>query len=484
LVTEVIETKDVQYGDLSDVKLYQIKTEQIPETKVSPERTTQERKGPAPVKSQIEVIPCKVCGDKSSGVHYGIITCEGCKGFFRRSQSNQVSYQCPRNKTCSIDRVNRNRCQYCRLQKCLALGMSRDAVKFGRMSKKQREKVEDEAKYHKNRLSGLSEDGSSPRSTSICANDASTNNNNMDLQNPYSQALQYQANGFIPYSWIPGASYPSPTGAVVETQVTYSSPASEAVSAQEDETDLNLLTKAVAEAHVLTSFYTREQLDRLRQLMAPPELLNRYKQLNRQEVWLEMANKLTEAVQQIIEFAKMVPGFINLIQDDQIMLLKGGSFEIALLRFCQVFNPENNSVLFGSGYIPVEIFQSLEDDETHVLKNIIQFAHQLVSLNLTDTELALLCAVVLINPKRPGIKDKLIIHKLNDRIDAALKIELLKTKSSSDIRIQLAEKIATLQLLSYQHSSLLLRFKELNPTVEFPALHKELFSPEGVEVQC
>uniref|UniRef100_A0A914GUW2 Nuclear hormone receptor HR3 n=1 Tax=Globodera rostochiensis TaxID=31243 RepID=A0A914GUW2_GLORO len=100
---------------------------------------------------QIEVIPCKVCGDKSSGVHYGVITCEGCKGFFRRSQNSPVNYQCARQKCCTVDRVSRNRCQFCRLKKCLELGMSREAVKFGRMSKKQREKVEDEVRLHKQR---------------------------------------------------------------------------------------------------------------------------------------------------------------------------------------------------------------------------------------------------------------------------------------------------------------------------------------------
>ena len=83
----------------------------------------------SPVAAQIEIIPCKVCGDKSSGVHYGVITCEGCKGFFRRSQSSVVNYQCPRQKNCVVDRVNRNRCQFCRLQKCLSLGMSRDGKK-------------------------------------------------------------------------------------------------------------------------------------------------------------------------------------------------------------------------------------------------------------------------------------------------------------------------------------------------------------------
>lgn len=48
------------------------------------------------------------------------------QGFFRRSQQVNVTYSCTRQQNCPIDRTNRNRCQYCRLQKCLSLGMSRD----------------------------------------------------------------------------------------------------------------------------------------------------------------------------------------------------------------------------------------------------------------------------------------------------------------------------------------------------------------------
>nr|CAD2160167.1 unnamed protein product [Meloidogyne enterolobii] len=116
--------------------------------------------------TQIEVIPCKVCGDKSSGVHYGVITCEGCKGFFRRSQQNTTNYQCARQRNCIVDRVNRNRCQYCRLKKCIELGMSKDAVKFGRMSKKQRERVEDEYRIVTQRSGEFSPSSSAPNSIS------------------------------------------------------------------------------------------------------------------------------------------------------------------------------------------------------------------------------------------------------------------------------------------------------------------------------
>ncbi|ESO98546.1 hypothetical protein LOTGIDRAFT_142734 [Lottia gigantea] len=82
--------------------------------------------------------PCVVCLDKSSGYHYGVSSCEGCKGFFRRSVQKNMQYTCHKDKNCPINKVTRNRCQYCRLQKCFSAGMSREAVRNDRNKKRKK----------------------------------------------------------------------------------------------------------------------------------------------------------------------------------------------------------------------------------------------------------------------------------------------------------------------------------------------------------
>ncbi|KAM9169864.1 nuclear receptor subfamily 2 group C member 1 isoform 5-T5 [Pangshura tecta] len=75
---------------------------------------------------------CVVCGDKASGRHYGAVTCEGCKGFFKRSIRKNLVYSCRGAKDCVINKHHRNRCQYCRLQRCIAFGMKQDSVQCER----------------------------------------------------------------------------------------------------------------------------------------------------------------------------------------------------------------------------------------------------------------------------------------------------------------------------------------------------------------
>ncbi|OON16328.1 zinc finger, C4 type, partial [Opisthorchis viverrini] len=71
---------------------------------------------------------CQICGDRACGKHYGVFSCEGCKGFFRRTVRRELVYTCRDSQSCQIDRRLRNRCQFCRYHKCLQVGMRREAV--------------------------------------------------------------------------------------------------------------------------------------------------------------------------------------------------------------------------------------------------------------------------------------------------------------------------------------------------------------------
>ena len=73
---------------------------------------------------------CLVCDDIATGRHYGVISCEGCKGFFKRSIRKNIQYTCREGGDCPIDRSQRNRCRRCRLNKCLKMGMKKSGECF------------------------------------------------------------------------------------------------------------------------------------------------------------------------------------------------------------------------------------------------------------------------------------------------------------------------------------------------------------------
>ncbi|XP_058122413.1 protein dissatisfaction [Anopheles ziemanni] len=702
-----------------------------------------EKKTPNSIRAQIEIIPCKVCGDKSSGVHYGVITCEGCKGFFRRSQSSVVNYQCPRNKQCVVDRVNRNRCQYCRLQKCLKLGMSRDAVKFGRMSKKQREKVEDEVRFHRAQMraqndaapdssvfdtptpsssdqlhhgyngytysnevgygspygystsvtpqqtmgydisadyvdstttyeprstmidsdfiSGHNKDGSPDQNRAITLNDirlgrvqqttatttTSVGPNGTDVVvggggggvgdggggvndgggGPRGLAQQHQQGGStsvvtgqqhaqtpqqaslaglanhpttansmtttnttpsngmanstiitikqeqltnvdsIVGSFVDSTTFlPSPTGQQQQQQhqqqqhhqlatlavtsngmntvtpVTVSTPVSASdvtgsnlrrndccqhpvttgggggggggggsggsdgiphsqhhhhhhqntpVSFGEDDSscdshtrwaegDINdVLIKTLAEAHANTN----HKLEIVHEMFRKPQDVIRiqyYKNMTQEELWLDCAEKLTAMIQQIIEFAKLIPGFMRLSQDDQILLLKTGSFELAIVRMSRLMDLSTNSVLYGDIMLPQEAFYTSDSFEMKLVACIFETAKSITELKLTETELALYQSLVLLWPERNGVRGNTEIQRLFNMSMSAIRqeIEANHAPLKGDVTVldTLLNKIPTFRELSIMHMEALQKFKQDHPQYVFPALYKELFS--------
>ncbi|CAF1060540.1 unnamed protein product [Adineta steineri] len=83
---------------------------------------------------QYESELCRVCDDTSSGYHFGVFTCEACKGFFRRySKKSTILEPCP--IRCNINKNNRNNCAACRFDKCKYVGMALDKIRFGKPPK-------------------------------------------------------------------------------------------------------------------------------------------------------------------------------------------------------------------------------------------------------------------------------------------------------------------------------------------------------------
>ncbi|OCT89438.1 nuclear receptor ROR-alpha isoform X2 [Xenopus laevis] len=445
--------------------------------------------------AQIEIIPCKICGDKSSGIHYGVITCEGCKGFFRRSQQSNATYSCPRQKNCLIDRTSRNRCQHCRLQKCLAVGMSRDAVKFGRMSKKQRDSLYAEVQKHRMQQQrdhqqspgeaeplnpagyGLTPNGLTELRDDLggymeeeSKNDLAVNSFYLDIQ-PSPDQSGLDVNGIKPEplcDYTPASSFfPYCSFTNGETSPTISM------------AELEHLAQNISKSHMETCQYLREELQQLMWQTFLQEEIDNYQSKQREVMWQLCAVKITEAIQYVVEFAKRIDGFMELCQNDQIVLLKAGSLEVVFIRMCRAFDSQNNTVYFDGKYAGIEVFKALGCED--FISFVFEFGKSLCSLHLTEDEIALFSAFVLMSGDRSWLQEKMKIEKLQQKIQLTLQHVLQKNQREDGILTKLICKVSTLRALCGRHAEKLMAFKAIYPDIvrhHFPPLYKELFTSE------
>ncbi|CAL1611132.1 unnamed protein product [Knipowitschia caucasica] len=442
--------------------------------------------------TQIEVIPCKICGDKSSGVHYGVITCEGCKGFFRRSQLPTVSYSCSRQSNCLIDRASRNRCQHCRLQKCLAQGMSRDAVKFGRMSKRQRDFLLAEVDRHRQQQQQLQAQTeavlsypSKPReekSTHHMQPMSSFFPFNGDYPSDLHPYLMCSPSEPVIYRGSQGSAHVDPRD-FESRQSSYDlmglspySPMEESYSLYPHSLrNIDELCMRIACSHRETSQFRVEELLSMRWKLFSRDEVQTYQSKSMDEMWQLCAIRLTDAVQYVVEFAKHIPGFRILSQNDQIALLKAGSMEVVLVRMSRFYNTDNNTVYFDGKYAGTEVFKALGCGD--LISAVFDFAQSLCSLKLTEPQLALFSALVLLNADRPCLEDRARVQRVQKGVELGL-THILQRDNQDNLIPKLYQRMALLRSLCCLHTEKLRCFSQRHPhTLHslFPPLYRELF---------
>ncbi|KAM8877501.1 oxysterols receptor LXR-alpha isoform 1-T3 [Synchiropus picturatus] len=351
------------------------------------------KKGPAPKMLGNEV--CSVCGDKASGFHYNVLSCEGCKGFFRRSVIKSAQYSCKNNGHCEMDMYMRRKCQQCRLRKCREAGMleqcvlSEEQIRVKKMKKQEEETA---------------------RTSTVVT------------------------------------PTPPPEAAALEPQ------------------QQEMIEKLVA---MQKQCNKRSFLDRPKVTPWPQnqDLQNREVRQQRFAHFTELA---IMSVQEIVDFAKQLPGFLELTREDQIALLKTSTIEIMLLETSRRYNPSIDSITF------LKDFSYNKDDfakaglQFEFINPIFEFSKGMNDLQLDEAEYALLIAINIFSADRPNVQDHDLVERLQQPyVDALRSYIMIKRPNDHLMFPRMLMKLVSLRTLSSVHSeqvfALRLQDKKLPP---------------------
>ncbi|XP_039213871.1 oxysterols receptor LXR-alpha isoform X1 [Crotalus tigris] len=353
------------------------------------------KKGPAPKMLGNEV--CSVCGDKASGFHYNVLSCEGCKGFFRRSVIKGAQYICKNSGKCEMDTYMRRKCQECRLRKCYEAGMREQCVlSEEQIQLKKLKKLEDDQA----RMIVMRQNPSSPPST--------------------------------PPKMTPE--------------------------------QLVMIEKLVAAQQQCNQ---RSFTDRLK--VTPwPQISDPLHREARQQRFAHFTELAIISVQEIVDFAKQLPGFLELTREDQIALLKTSTIEVMLLETSRRYNPETESITFLKDLSYNRDDFSKAGLQIEFINPIFGFSKRMNELHLNDAEFALLIAISIFSADRPNVQDQTLVEKLQHTYVEALHSYICIHRPNDHLMFpRMLMKLVSLRTLSSVHSeqvfALRLQDKKLPP---------------------
>ncbi|XP_053574987.1 peroxisome proliferator-activated receptor alpha [Bombina bombina] len=364
-------------------------------------------------------LECKVCGDKASGFHYGVHACEGCKGFFRRTLRLKLVYdKCER--MCKIQKKNRNKCQYCRFEKCLGVGMSHNAIRFGRMPRSEKAKLKAEILTCEQDLKDSQM--SDLLSLAKLIYEAYQKNFNMN---------KVKARGIL-------------TGKTSNPPFVI-----------HDMETLCMAEKTLVAKLVANGIQNKEA-----------------------EVRIFHCCQCTsvETVTELTEFAKSIPEFTELDLNDQVTLLKYGVYEAMFAMLASVMNKDGMLVAYGNGFITREFLKSLRKPIGDMMEPKFEFAMKFNALELDDSDISLFVAALICCGDRPGLLNVASIEKMQENIVHVLKLHL-QSNHPDDIFLfpKLLQKMADLRQLVTEHALLVQTIKKTETDAALHPLLQEIY---------
>uniref|UniRef100_G3NA33 Peroxisome proliferator-activated receptor gamma n=1 Tax=Gasterosteus aculeatus aculeatus TaxID=481459 RepID=G3NA33_GASAC len=358
-------------------------------------------------------IECRVCGDKASGFHYGVHACEGCKGFFRRTIRLKLVYDhCDLH--CRIHKKSRNKCQYCRFQKCLNVGMSHNAIRFGRMPQAEKEKL----------LAEFSSDVVHMHPEAA------------DLRALSRHLYEAYLKNFPLTKVKARAILSGKTGDNVPFVI------HDMKSLMEGEQFINCKQIPIQEQH--SSALTAGLEDAL-------EL----------RFFHSCQSRSAEAVREVTEFAKSIPGFIDLDLNDQVTLLKYGVIEVLTIMMAPLMNKDGTLISYGQIFMTREFLKSLRKPFGQMMEPKFDFSVKFNILELDDSDMALFLAVIILSGDRPGLLNVKPIEQLQETVLHSLELQLkLNHPDCLQLFAKLLQKMTDLRQIVTDHVHLIQLLKK------------------------